>query len=1426
MIRPKPDIPERIPVLSFPTPEGQADLLFYEVRDGDLPKNKSWTYGDPHPDAAKFPHHELVFVTAEGGAGWQRWYYAATRENQHLYNWQVTDTTDWPQIVQTFVVRRADFSVSSTYEMPPAEFFPYPLEWSATGVEERPINDDVLASTFVMVVVTRERLRVRQVLGTISVTTTAGSATISATTAAMAVGNYLECPEAFLQPGVRVTSLTPPSSAVVSVGAFAAGTFLANVARYADYELIGKEFDPDTNSTTSYRRIKVPAGTTIPSGIQSDGSVVELQPVNTLWSIKNTKQASGLAGSAINGKASRTFQIVTNWAWPAVLDYVKITPVYADDSDIYSAVTGYVTTPIFAADAYSGPCLATIIEEWTSKLPVVGGDPTWDSTKLTSPYLPEPTPLLPKSISFNSPLLDVGVPECLHDYITFYAANFQQEYPATNYTRWPGSVVASVELRPHQGGWLKRVMIVNCPSQAGVAPELYLQVTNTYATSFQLGWANLSGTTALKLDVSSDPSFKTGFLPGYKDFNALGLTTKLVEGATRGTPYYCRLTVTRTVGGSSVVSQSNIVVVMCPPQPEIDLYTPGADSIANTADDVRLPPLPSVDAVLPFGDAQTTAGVTKSIIIRNPGLLSLSGLAISFSGTYAGYFSVVGSLPASIAAGGYAVVDVKMLPTAAVGALSVTMRVTSNAVNYPTYDVTLTGTAVQPEINVVYSGTSRPSGSTVSLGSVNTGSSSSFTFTIQNTGNGSLTAVVAVSDASSPSPWTLLSSPEAPIPASGSGTFVVSFDPFEAGDRTLSVSIDNNDPTGSEDPYLLTLSATGVAVGQIDVTSPTGVDLAPGDSYYFGFSDIAVLKSATFVVVNKGAGTLNSLSAALSGTNAAQFSLGTLATSIAPGGTANLTVGFTPSSTGVKSAVLTISSSDPGQPTYVVNLSGTGGTEHEIQVESPLGVVLVDNVSRSNYGAMLTGTSRTNRFWIRNVGNARLTSLALSVVGTDAAKFFVSALTPVVSHLDAGESAYFDVTLTPGTTVGPLEATLRVASNDTDENPFDIPLLGFAYASGSISAYQPASLILGQTSTSANVDSVTAAGLSTPLGSRPAVSTSGRVAIADSIANRVLIWNSYSALYTGQPADIVLGQTTFTNASVSGITRANLLRPKAVAWYGERLLVGDTGHNRILIWNNPISNNQDADMVLGQGTATAPSFTTGSSGYSATKFGGITDIFVVPDSGGLQAGKVVATDPDNWRVLIWNSFPTTSNAAANVALGQTSLTARVDPGTNRTYQYLTTGIYLPRFKSPTSACVSPVDGKLYVSDAVFNRVIGYSAIPTTFLAYPSIVLFQSSLTSAETGSVSRSLCNSPRGLSVNAAGHLAVGDYNNRRVLLFYSTPAAGNVLPHAVLGQPDFTTNSIPTRSEATLSAAGGLTWQGGDLLVSDANRVAIFKP
>ena len=1390
MIRPKPDIPERVPVISFPTPEGQSDLLFYEMRDGDLPKNKAWAYGDQHPDSAKFPHHELVFVAAEGGAGWQRWYYAANRENQHLYNWQFTDTTDWPQIAQTFIVRRSDFSVTSTYEMPPLDVIPLPLEWAATGVEERPINDETLASLFVTVVVTREKVRSRQEGGS-----------------------------------------------------------------YADLELVGREFDPDTNSTTSYRRSKVPAGTSIPEGIQADGSFVELQPVNTLWSIKNTKQAAGLAGKAILGKASRTYQIITNWAWPAVLDYVRITPEYSDPGDIYSAVTGYVTVPVYAADAYSGPCLATIIEEWTSKLPIVGGDATWDSTKSTSPALPQPTPLLPKSISFRSTLLDVSVPECLHGPLNFYAGNFEQFYPATNYPRWPGSVVAEVNLRPNQGGWLKSIMLIKPPSQAGVQSEIVLELDQLFATSFSLKWNALAGTTDLNLDVSTDPTFTTGFLVNSTDnFNnksVLGTTSKLVTGAARGVTYYCRLKSSRvesygtptTADDQVIDAQSATLAVTCPPQPEIYLATPGPNWPATLTSYIDLP---TITGSLAFGDVQPPASLTKTIIIRNTGLVALTNLVFSFSGSD---FSTTGTVPTTVGPGQYEEVTVRFAPTTfSPTTRTATMTVTSNALNTPSYAVELTGRSVQPEVNVKYLGTSRLTTSVVNFADdtsarVNTGDSGVFSLTIENLGSGPLTTAVTSSDQSAI--WKIDSAPSDPIPPGGSDEFTVTFSPNEGGSKTTTISITNNDVTpdsaGSvENPYQLFLTAFGRAVGKISVIAPevtSGESLPSGGTYNFGISQFnpATAKTRYFTVKNIGKAPLNITAIEITQAAPNQFSFGTLSfpLTIPIDSSIQLSVTFTPTSVGTKTALLKITSDDPTQLLYSASLSGGGGSAQEIQVEQPEGTPLDALITSPNYfvnfGDLLVGSSRTLTFWIRNVGNAQLSISSISLAGDNPNKFTLGALqASPATHLDGGQKASFDVTFNASTT-GYFKAIITINSGDTSEPQFNIPINGFVHPSGSLMAGQPSSIVLGQSSATvdvlygANDGAPTIAGGLSLHSARPAVSASGRLAIADTKNNRVLIWNTYSALSTFKNPDLVLGQPSFTSGAIAAVSASSLSSPSAVAWFGDKLLVSDYVRSRILIWDDPQTNNQAANLVLGgQASAGATPFAASTSGCSATLNRGITDIFVVPS--GVNTGKIIASDPRNYRVLIWNTFPTVNVAPASVALGQASvnnLTVSVAP-TTTSLSFVESGVTLPRF-SATSVCVGP-DGRLYIADNGGSRVHIYDAVPTSATTPPTDVLFRAGLLYGDAATGIYPTGTSVSGVAVNAAGHLAVS-LGEGRALLFFR-PAFSDSVPDSLLGSSRFEGSTSGTFSATSLVTPTGMTWYGGDLLVTDKNRVAIFKP
>jgi hypothetical protein len=104
-----------------------------------------------------------------------------------------------------------------------------------------------------------------------------------------------------------------------------------------------------------------------------------------------------------------------------------------------------------------------------------------------------------------------------------------------------------------------------------------------------------------------------------------------------------------------------------------------------------------------------------------------------------------------------------------------------------------------------------------------------------------------------------------------------------------------------------------------------------------------------------------------------------------------------------------------------------------------------------------------------------------------------------------------------------------------------------------------------------------------------------RIAIADTFNNRVLIWTSFPTT-NGQAADLVLGQPGFgTNGAPSPPTASSMHWPIGVYSDGTRFYASDMMNHRILIWNAfPTSNGQPADIVLGQ-----TSFTTNASGTSS-----------------------------------------------------------------------------------------------------------------------------------------------------------------------------------------------------------------------------------
>ena len=177
----------------------------------------------------------------------------------------------------------------------------------------------------------------------------------------------------------------------------------------------------------------------------------------------------------------------------------------------------------------------------------------------------------------------------------------------------------------------------------------------------------------------------------------------------------------------------------------------------------------------------------------------------------------------------------------------------------------------------------------------------------------------------------------------------------------------------------------------------------------------------------------------------------------------------------------------------------------------------------------------------------------------------------------------------------------------------------------------------------------------------------GRLMVADTNNNRILIWNSIPRTNYA-PADIVIGQKDFNTFVTPDITKTtveakadNLLTPVSVTSDGVRMYVADLGHNRVLVWNSmPRSNNQPADLVIGQ-----PSLTEGERNNSKVCPSGEKDAegkdIILPRCEAslefprfaLSDGKYLfVADGGNDRVLVFNQVPTQNGAKADAVLGQ------------------------------------------------------------------------------------------------------------------------------------------------------------------------------
>lgn len=378
------------------------------------------------------------------------------------------------------------------------------------------------------------------------------------------------------------------------------------------------------------------------------------------------------------------------------------------------------------------------------------------------------------------------------------------------------------------------------------------------------------------------------------------------------------------------------------------------------------------------------------------------------------------------------------------------------------------------------------------------------------------------------------------------------------------------------------------------------------------------------------------------------------------------------------------------------------------------------------------------------------------------------------------------------------------------------------------------------------------------------VADSNRVG-ASPINHRVLLYKNISSMLpaptdelpagsacpicVGQ-ASIVLGQPDFTTATENvTATPSGLRLPTAVASDGVHLVVADTNHNRVLIWNSiPIVDDQPADVVVGQQDMASQSIP-GDTPNSKSLRG--------PQGVWIQNGKLYVADTQNNRVLIYNRIPTSNGVAADVVLGQPNFNSAIQPDLTQQNNAATASNLL----NPVSVTSDGL--RLFVTDLGFNRVLIWSTIPSSNAAPADVVVGQPNMTSgnannaftgkaatAATDTVNKEtpvLCtiasgtdpagnptyptycnatlNYPR-FALSDGRRLFIADGGNDRVLVFNQIPTQSAASADIILGQIGGDVNQASDAADS-LRTPMSLAWDGTNLYVGDPynRRIMVFS-
>lgn len=438
---------------------------------------------------------------------------------------------------------------------------------------------------------------------------------------------------------------------------------------------------------------------------------------------------------------------------------------------------------------------------------------------------------------------------------------------------------------------------------------------------------------------------------------------------------------------------------------------------------------------------------TRTFTVLNSGTEALTGLGVAISGADADDFQADrANLPPVLQPGESGTFTITFQPTT-LGARLAQMQILSDDEDESPYDIRLTGIGAAPELVIEQpAGTPLPSGSERDYGEVaSPGYSKTLNFTFKNIGTADLEGLVASLAGTEAADYSFPALASDTLPPGQSMTVAVTFAPGELGRRSGELRVYSS--VSPDVPYVIRLTGTGVPPApEIALRQPAATELQSGEARSYGNVALGTSGSLSFRLDNTGTAALTGLTLTTAGDQAGDFapSAATL-TDLDPGTSATFAVDFTPGARGTRTAELRITSNDADENPFVVPLSGTGvNPEINVElVEEPVNSTLTSGEERA-FPATPMGTQSSFQFLVKNTGDDTLAGLVLSQTGAHTGDF-PPVTAGFATSLPPGQSTSFSIIFRPQA-AGTRSTTLRLASNDADENPYLIHFTGLGTA--------------------------------------------------------------------------------------------------------------------------------------------------------------------------------------------------------------------------------------------------------------------------------------------------------------------------------------------------------------------------------------------